>query len=123
MKLNKFILGLLIQLISQQGLTQTLQLKGIVRMYDLKDTGKVYYTPLGQPFDSKKFVTYNRKHEYIFTMAISEIKKKEIRKMVFSTDPAAPSNSEYACVQVINLLSIVEDPLISNSKRLSLKMI
>ncbi len=52
------LLIVLFLLIAKNIYPQNLELVGKVEYYDLRDTGKIYYTEEGKKFDTNMFVTY-----------------------------------------------------------------
>jgi hypothetical protein len=100
---------------------QNLVITGKVDYFQLQKTGKIYYTFPGKPFAENRFVRYNAQRNYQFSMAIAEIRKKNIQTVIFAADKTVDAGNVYACVHRIHVGEIVGDARFSGKKTISLK--
>ena len=97
---------------------QNFIMTGTVYSYDLKETGKIFFTELGDKFKETQFVKYDKKKRFIFSMNLEKI--KNIKILVFSTDTTSKSNDDNSCTQRIYINEIINSQEFSNKKNIKI---
>ena len=112
---------MLVYFIPLKSIGQNLELVGNVEKYDIKESGRIFYTEDGNNFDVNKFVPYDKKRGYTFKISIAKIKKSNIKILAFTLNPALKTTDEDACVQRIYVAEILNSPIFRNLKTIKLR--
>lgn len=96
--------------------SQNFIITGKVFSYDIKESGKIFYTELGEKYDKNKFVKYEKNKAYTLSINLEKLKKDKTKVLVFTIDTAFKST----CTSKLYVAEILNSPEFSNKQNIKL---
>lgn len=88
--------------------------------YNLKETGKLYFTKKGTKFDKNQYIKYYKK-KYTFSLKLDKIREEDINILEFAVDTTSMSdNADDICRHTIFVKRIIESKEFLNRKTIQL---